>query len=827
MKNIASKPNKRILYLLPTPSMEGGMTATTQMFYDAGLFELPNIYHFDTKFKWHKHTLIRLFESPYLKLKFILALLKYKPDVIFVIMSPYWGFYDKISYCLIAKLFGVKSIFNSVSGRFTGFYESNLFNRYLVNYFIRIPDYVVLGTPYWYKYFKTNFPKVNLSEIPNPVITKEFSCIPKEASNNKIRLVSAFRITKEKGIKELVEVIKAVNKQSDKFIFTILGDGNELHWMRKELDELIRNNSVIVKGFLTGEEKNKAIVNADAYIMLTHFDMMPIAILEAMAASLPIFSTKTGGIVDMVIEGENGHLFEIGEVKEVVEKLLHYEKRPNELIKMGQNSYELVKNNYDIGVIIDKQFKLAEDITQKKVSLTDRLYKYMPVFIQNIGISIYGFRWKKRRFGGVFESEYKEYVNREKYTPIDWKYYQEKQFRSILKHAVSNVPYYRNKFSDFSEKVNSFKLEDITQLPILEKNTIRVLGQTDLVSEIIEPNGEYYASSGSSGTPTKILFSSTMHQKWSAAFEARIRNWAGLSIKDARGMIGGRRIISEADASAPFYRYNFFEEQVYFSAYHISPNNAQNYVAGMIKHNIKYMTGYAMSNYILARFIEKQNLEAPQLKAVITSSEKLTNEMRNTLERVYRCKVYDSYSGVEACGLISECEHGTLHISPDVGIIEIIKEDGTYAKPGETGEAICTGFLNYDQPLIRYRIGDLIKLSANQSCKCGRQMPCVDEIVGRLEDVVIGKDGREMVRFHGIFINIPEIIEAQVIQHTLTNFEIKIVSNGNLLDSEIDTIKSRMKSQLGDIEIVINHVESLPRETNGKLKAVISHVKIQ
>lgn len=800
------------------------MTATTQMFYNAGLFEQPNVYHFDTKFKWHKHTLIRLFESPYLKLKFIFALIKYRPDVIFVIMSPYWGFYDKISYCIIAKLFGVKSIFNSVSARFTKFYESNPFNKLLVKLFIRVPDCVVLGTPYWYRYFRQNFPHIKLCEIPNPVITEEFNSTPKLKSE-KIRVVSAFRITKEKGIRELVAVIKSINERSDKFVFIILGNGNELSWVRTELAELIKEGKVELKGFLTGVEKNKAIINADAYIMLTHFDMMPIAILEAMAASLPIFSTNTGGIVDMVREGENGHLYEIGEVNKVVEKLLFYENYPDKLQVMGKISHQLVKNSYDIGIIIDKQFKLAEEITGKKLSLTDRIYKYMPVFIQNIGISLYGFKWKKRRFGGVFKSEYKEYVNREKYTPIDWKNYQEEQLRNLLKHAVSSVPYYKNKFKSFLEKLNSIKLEDLNQLPILEKNSVRVLGQTELISDKLEPNGEYYASSGSSGTPTKILFSSTMHQKWSAAFEARIRNWAGLSIKDARGMIGGRRIISEANASAPFYRYNFFEKQVYFSAYHIAPTHASNYVEGMVKHHIKYMTGYAMSNYILARFIEKQNIKAPQLKAVITSSEKLTTEMRNTLERVYQCKVYDSYSGVEACGLISECEHGTLHISPDVGIIEIIKEDGTYAKPGETGEAICTGFLNYDQPLIRYRIGDLIKLSKNQTCKCGRQMPCVDEIVGRLEDVVVGTDGREMVRFHGIFINIPKIIEAQVIQHTLTDFEIKIVSNGNLSGQEIDTIKNRMKSQLGDIEIKINQVESLPRETNGKLKAVISHVK--
>jgi phenylacetate-CoA ligase len=125
--------------------------------------------------------------------------------------------------------------------------------------------------------------------------------------------------------------------------------------------------------------------------------------------------------------------------------------------------------------------------------------------------------------------------------------------------------------------------------------------------------------------------------------------------------------------------------------------------------------------------------------------------MRRIFKEVYQCKTYDSYSGLEACGLISECEHGKLHISPDVGIIELLKEDGNYAQPGETGEAVCTGFLNYDQPLIRYRIGDLIKLSNNQQCECGRHMPVVDEIIGRVEDTVLAKDGREMVRFHGIF----------------------------------------------------------------------------
>jgi phenylacetate-CoA ligase len=60
----------------------------------------------------------------------------------------------------------------------------------------------------------------------------------------------------------------------------------------------------------------------------------------------------------------------------------------------------------------------------------------------------------------------------------------------------------------------------------------------------------------------------------------------------------------------------------------------------------------------------------------------------------------------------------------------------------------------WGEPLMHPKIGDFVKLSLNQTCKCGRNMPIVDEIVGRVEDTIIGIDGREMVRFHGIFIDI-------------------------------------------------------------------------
>jgi phenylacetate-CoA ligase len=458
----------------------------------------------------------------------------------------------------------------------------------------------------------------------------------------------------------------------------------------------------------------------------------------------------------------------------------------------------------------------------------NKIYHLLPVPLQNIGITLFGLHWYNRRFGGIFKKEYNSCKEREFYTLAQWRDYQNNELQKILLHSFKTVPYYQKLLKEkriTENELHKFSIDDLTKIPLLEKDTFRQLGLTELVSTQLEANCEFYGSSGSTGKPTKTMYSKNMHQKYFAIFETYINNWAGIDYKVPRGVIGGRRIIQDGVSKGPFYRYNYIEKQTYFSAYHISANTVENYLKGMIDNKVEYMTGYASANYFLARFIEEAGLKAPQLKAVLTSSEKLTDEMRNTFRRVYGCEAFDSYNGVECCNLISECEKGTLHIVPDVGIVEVINPDGSATQPGEIGEIISTGLLNYNQPLIRYRMGDLVKISKNQHCECGRNMVVVDEIVGRMEDTVTGPDGRQMVRFHGIFIGIPNIIESQVIQHKINEFEIKLVVSDALNEEHFNLIRKKMDSQLGAIQLKINVVDEIPRNANGKFKSVVSFVK--
>jgi phenylacetate-CoA ligase len=453
------------------------------------------------------------------------------------------------------------------------------------------------------------------------------------------------------------------------------------------------------------------------------------------------------------------------------------------------------------------------------------LFNNSPVIIQNILLSAYGYNLKKSRYGDRFNIELAAFKERESYTSQKWRDYQTIELRKLLIHAFNTVPYYYEKYKKHGFTHTDFKkfeLEDLHKLPFLEKEDFRKYGRTTLLSTK-KKKGSFISSSGSTGTPTSTYYSDNFKQTWFAAYESRVRNWAGVNLNMKRGMIGGKKIINKPNALPPYYRYNMAEKQTYFSAYHISESTVYDYVSGIKNNKVEYMVGYALSNYFLADLIVKNKINVSQLKAVLTSSEKLTDEMRGVFKKAYGCKTYDSDSGVEACGLISENSEGDFLWSPDTGIAEVIDNEGNIALDGEL---ISTGLLNFDQPLIRYRISDNIKISKSQLTKSGSGMLKVDEVYGRLEDAIITKDGRKIISLYRLFLDIPHLKLAQVIQYTFVEFEINIVVDNSFDLNQKDNIKKRFYERIGDnINLKINMVSNIPKTASGKYRLTISKLK--
>jgi phenylacetate-CoA ligase len=361
-------------------------------------------------------------------------------------------------------------------------------------------------------------------------------------------------------------------------------------------------------------------------------------------------------------------------------------------------------------------------------------------------------------------------------------------------------------------------------LPLLEKQALRGFEDSFYRQGSRGLFKQTFQTSGTTGTPISTTFSLSELRESMAVREVRSANWAGVSFSQPRATFSGRMVEPEAEETRHVFRYNAAEKQVYFSAFHLKPSTARSYVEALWKYKTVWLTGYAVSFYLLACYILEQQIEVPPLKAVITTSEKLTNQMRTVMEKAYRCKVYEEYSTVESALFASECEHGKLHVSPDVGIVEILRPDGTECEPDEVGEVVATCLFRSYQPLIRFRLGDLAAWDP-EPCPCGRQMPVIKEVVGRVEDVVTGPDGRQLVRFHGIFTDQPNIIEGQIIQETLTDFVVRLVPTEHYSETDENDVRQRMLNRLGDkVTVKIEKVSSIPRSSSGKFKAVISEV---
>jgi phenylacetate-CoA ligase len=104
-------------------------------------------------------------------------------------------------------------------------------------------------------------------------------------------------------------------------------------------------------------------------------------------------------------------------------------------------------------------------------------------------------------------------------------------------------------------------------------------------------------------------------------------------------------------------------------------------------------------------------------------------------------------------------------------------------------------------------------------------MPVIKEVVGRIEDVVTGPDGRQLVRFHGIFTDQPNIVEGQIIQETLTDFIVKVVPTENFTENDEQDLRQRMVQRLGkDVNVTVQKVGLILRTKAGKFQAVISKV---
>lgn len=457
------------------------------------------------------------------------------------------------------------------------------------------------------------------------------------------------------------------------------------------------------------------------------------------------------------------------------------------------------------------------------MSTLERIYAALPVPAQHAAVSAWGFWWKRLRFGPGYAESLRDYLSRDRASASDFAAWQSARLREVLTLAADRVPYYRSAWSERERA--AARRGELAAIPLLEKDPLRADPRA-FVREDSHPKKELtFNTSGTTGTPLRSFWTVREFRRAIALREARSLRWAGVSYALPRATIASRLVEPDTESRGPFYRYNAAEHQVYLSAFHVRPDTAQQYADAMARHGVRWMTGFVATSATLARFLLEARATVSPLTAFISTSETLSREQRDTIARAFKCRVFEEYSTVDSALFASECNEGALHVSPDVGVLEILRPDGSACAPGEVGEVVTTCLLRDHQPLIRFRIGDMAMWSGS-SCACGRAMPTLREVTGRVEDVIIGPDGREAVRLDRLFTEQPNIRQGQIIQEAADRIRVLVVPADGFSETEEREIVTRAHQRLGDgVTVIVERVERIPLTKAGKFRAVVSHVR--
>jgi phenylacetate-CoA ligase len=210
-----------------------------------------------------------------------------------------------------------------------------------------------------------------------------------------------------------------------------------------------------------------------------------------------------------------------------------------------------------------------------------------------------------------------------------------------------------------------------------------------------------------------------------------------------------------------------------------------------------------------------------RLKAIFTSSESLLAYQRETIEAAFGAEVWDRYGTAEFSVSMTACSERNLHVDMEFCIVEVEPQEETdeYVR----GHLLVTGLGNEATPFIRYRIGD-VATRIKKPCPCGRPGDAFLDVDGRVEDFVMTPDGRLVGRLDHIFKHLGEIREAQIRQDSQDAIAILYVPAPDFNQASEDSLVSEIRARLGDdIRIDLRPVSSIPREANGKFRAVKSN----
>lgn len=399
------------------------------------------------------------------------------------------------------------------------------------------------------------------------------------------------------------------------------------------------------------------------------------------------------------------------------------------------------------------------------------------------------------------------------------------RLRALLEHVAGEVPYYRELLQRLHLTPADFReLADLQKLPFLSKPLIRA--NQEALKSSRAPGLARFNTGGSSGEPL-IFFIGKERVSHDVAAKWRATRWWGVDIGDPEIVIWGSPIELGTQDRLKALRDRLLRTRL-LAAFEMSESKLDEFIATIQHTRPRMLFGYpsALAHIAQRARDQGQRMDDLGVRVAFVTSERLYDHQRESIEVVFGCPVANGYGGRDAGFIAHACPEGSMHITAEDIIVEIVGPQGQVLPAGQAGEIVVTHLATREYPFIRYRTGDIGVLSGT-ACSCGRGLPVLASIEGRSTDFIVARDGTVM---HGLALiylvrDIPGLAQFKIVQETLDHTRFLLVTTAGFDPACIAVIEQAASERLGaGVRVEVELVSRIPAEASGKFRYVISRV---
>lgn len=359
-----SQNNKKVLFLVPSQNSKGGVSNYYKVIKDSITFPFEYFYRGVRIQDSAVNRLFSVFIIPFDYLRFYIKLKRNKYCV--VILNTSLGktgiirdsfFIQILKFCRVRFIVFFRGIDYKIFE-----YVKQKWLKLFFNTFLQADKIIVLSYDFKNALVKLGYPNdiivettvVDTNLVADLLIEKIAE--KQKSKNQKILFLS--RLEKSKGIYELINAFRVINKKYEETTLHICGTGSEQDFIKKYITN---DRNIHLIGFVTEDLKKAEYLNSHLFILPSYHEGLPNCILEAMAFGLPVITTKVGGIPDIFEHGINGILLEKVEEQKIVEAIEYLLQNDNLRIKIATNNFQYASKYFYKEIVIDRLSKIIEE----------------------------------------------------------------------------------------------------------------------------------------------------------------------------------------------------------------------------------------------------------------------------------------------------------------------------------------------------------------------------------------------------------------------------------------------------------------------------------